>query len=31
MADNLTEEQIEEFREAFFVFDTDGSGTISNE
>ena len=27
----MTEEQIEEFREAFFVFDTDGSGTISNE
>lgn len=31
MTEKLTEEQIEEFREAFFVFDTDGSGTISNE
>uniref|UniRef100_A0A8C3YL35 EF-hand domain-containing protein n=1 Tax=Catagonus wagneri TaxID=51154 RepID=A0A8C3YL35_9CETA len=28
MADQLTEEQIEEFKEAFSLFDNDGDGTI---
>uniref|UniRef100_A0A1I8GS05 Calmodulin n=1 Tax=Macrostomum lignano TaxID=282301 RepID=A0A1I8GS05_9PLAT len=28
--DSLTEEQIEEFREAFSLFDKDGDGTITN-
>ncbi|PAA62089.1 hypothetical protein BOX15_Mlig018223g1 [Macrostomum lignano] len=28
--DGLTEEQIEEFREAFSLFDKDGDGTITN-
>ncbi|VDI21062.1 calmodulin-alpha-like [Mytilus galloprovincialis] len=30
MADQLTEEQIHEFKEAFSLFDTDGSGTITS-
>lgn len=30
-APELSEAQIEEFREAFYLFDTDGSGTISTE
>jgi len=29
MADQLTEEQIAEFKEAFSLFDKDGDGTIS--
>ena len=29
MADNLTEEQIAEFKEAFSLFDKDGDGTIT--
>ena len=29
MADQLTEEQTEEFKEAFALFDKDGDGTIS--
>ena len=29
MADELTEEQIEEFKEAFSLFDKDGDGTIT--
>ena len=29
MADQLTEEQIAEFREAFSLFDKDGNGTIA--
>ena len=29
MADQLTEEQIAEFKEAFDLFDKDGDGTIS--
>ena len=29
MADNLTEEQIAEFKEAFSLFDMDGDGTIT--
>ena len=30
MADGLTDEQIEELREAFNLFDTDGNGTIDS-
>mmetsp|Transcript_85024 Transcript_85024/g.134318 ORF Transcript_85024/g.134318 Transcript_85024/m.134318 type:complete len:151 (+) Transcript_85024:52-504(+) len=30
MADQLTEEQLEEFKEAFHLFDKDGSGYISS-
>ena len=30
MVENLTEAQIEEFREVFGLFDKDGGGTISN-
>ncbi|XP_052103938.1 calmodulin-alpha-like [Mytilus californianus] len=30
MADQLTEEQIHEFKEAFSLFDQDGSGTITS-
>ena len=29
MADQLTEEQIAEFKEAFSLFDKDGDGTIT--
>uniref|UniRef100_A0A8C6FU32 EF-hand calcium-binding domain-containing protein 11 n=1 Tax=Moschus moschiferus TaxID=68415 RepID=A0A8C6FU32_MOSMO len=29
MADQLTEEQIEEFKEAFSLFDKDGDGTLT--
>lgn len=29
MADKLTEEQVQEFKEAFSLFDKDGDGTIS--
>ena len=29
MADQLTEEQIAEFKEAFSLFDKDGDGTVS--
>ena len=29
MADQLTEEQIAEFKEAFALFDKDGDGTIT--
>lgn len=28
--ENITEEQIEEFREAFALFDKDGDGCINN-
>lgn len=28
--ENITEEQIDEFREAFALFDKDGDGTINN-
>lgn len=28
--ENITEEQIEEFREAFALFDKDGDGVINN-
>lgn len=28
--ENITEEQIEEFREAFALFDKDGDGSINN-
>ena len=30
MADQLTEEQIAEFKEAFSLFDKDGDGTITS-
>lgn len=31
MVDNLSEEQIDEFKQAFVYFDIDGDGNISNE
>ena len=31
MADQLTEEQIAEFKEAFSLFDKDGDGELSNQ
>ncbi len=30
MLENITEEQVEEYREAFALFDKDGDGAINN-